>query len=100
MKQFRLFVLAIFLLIVLLSLPFALHRPSSPSPAPPLAAPAAPKSAEARDDSAARPRPKPKRVARKAAAPRAKPGEPCGWVRQPNSVLKLVPCPPAAATLP
>lgn len=93
--------LAIFLLVVLLSLPFALNRPPPPPPAPaPSTAPAAARSAETRDDTAARPRPKPKRPARKALPPAAKPGEPCGLVRQPNSVLKLVPCPPAASTPP
>jgi hypothetical protein len=64
------------------------------------AQPATVKSAEAKGDAAARPQPKPKRSARKAATPRAKPGEPCGWIRQPNGVLKLVPCPPAAPTPP
>lgn len=93
--------LAIFLAVVLLSLPFALYRPSPPPPAPPATAPpVAEKSAEAQGDTATRPRPKPKRVARKAAETYAKPGEPCGLVRQPNGVLKLIPCPPAAAPPP
>lgn len=93
--------LAIFLLVILLSLPFVLRRPPPPPVASPVAAqPATVKSAEAKGDAAARPQPKPKRSARKAAAPRAKPGEPCGWIRQPNGVLKLVPCPPAAPTPP
>jgi len=93
--------LAVVLLVFLLGLPFALHRPAPPPPgAPPakavLAAPLAEaKPAQAKDRTAARPAPKPKRAA-KAKAPRPKAGEPCGLVRQPDGVLKLVPCPAGA----
>jgi len=94
---------AIVLLVFLLGLPFALYRPAPPSPAAasaraPVAAAAVPeaKSDKAKDRSSTRPAPRPKRAAGKAAKPRPKAGEPCGLVRQPDGVLKLIPCAPAA----